>query len=137
MLELEYFGELEIERENAREPETCNWWSSIIGLHVDPDVDEDGIDTASDVASVNSDEDNYKKTTLEYNPNMKMDGFNFKLGMEFGSVQLLRNALKEHFIHESKEYKLLANDLERFRAVCRAPGCPYLLYAHVKGGIIT
>lgn len=137
MLELEYFGEQDVERENAMEPETCNWWSSIIELHVEPDVDDDGIESASDVASVNSDKDDYKKTTLEYNPNMKMDGFNFKLGMEFGSVQLLRNALKEHFIHESKEYKLLANDLERFRAVCRAPGCPYLLYAHVKGGIIT
>ncbi|KAF4356269.1 hypothetical protein F8388_000716 [Cannabis sativa] len=62
-----------------------------------------------------------------------MDGFNFKLGMEFGSVQLLKNTLKEHFILESKEYKLLANDLEKFRAVCRAPGCPYLLYAHVNG----
>ena len=61
MLELEYFGEPDVERENAREPETCDWLSSIIELHVDPHVDDDDIESASDVASVNSDEENYKK----------------------------------------------------------------------------
>uniref|UniRef100_A0A803NTX0 Transposase MuDR plant domain-containing protein n=1 Tax=Cannabis sativa TaxID=3483 RepID=A0A803NTX0_CANSA len=44
-----------------------------------------------------------------------------------------KTAVKEYFIHINAEYKLLANDLEKFRAKCRAPGCPFFVYGHVKG----
>ncbi|XP_062112502.1 uncharacterized protein LOC133823668 [Humulus lupulus] len=57
--------------------------------------------------------------------------------MQFGTVYLLRTAIKEYFIQNDREYKYVANESYRVRAICRAKGCPWVLYAHVLGDKTT
>ncbi|XP_062107977.1 uncharacterized protein LOC133818890 [Humulus lupulus] len=57
--------------------------------------------------------------------------------MEFGNVQLLRLALKEHFIHTDREYMFTANDAQKLRAKCKVAGCPWVVHAYVKENGIT
>lgn len=52
--------------------------------------------------------------------------------MEFAAIGLQRKVVKEYFIHENKEYILLANDSKKFRAKCRTPTCPWMVYAYVQ-----
>ncbi|XP_060971608.1 uncharacterized protein LOC115712288 isoform X2 [Cannabis sativa] len=118
--EEEFFGEPEVEKQNTREPEVCSWWAAITDLHIDNDAEDEGLESESDLASGDSDEDSSSKTKLEYNPSTNIADFKWDIGLEFGNVQLLRTAVKEYFIHINAEYKLLANDLEKFRAKCRA-----------------
>ncbi|XP_060973008.1 uncharacterized protein LOC115694936 [Cannabis sativa] len=61
-----------------------------------------------------------------------IEDFKFALGMEFANITQLTTALKEHFIHMCKEYVLINNDSRKFRAKCKANGCPWLVHAHVQ-----
>ncbi|KAF4403091.1 hypothetical protein G4B88_027862 [Cannabis sativa] len=103
--EEEYYGEPEVERHGYTQPDNCDWW----GRHTElvPDVlyeDEGDIGEEDEMGSVHSDEEN----------------------------EVLRKTIKAYFIHENKEYILLANDSKKFRVKCRAEGCPWMLYAYVK-----
>ncbi|KAF4392629.1 hypothetical protein F8388_003049 [Cannabis sativa] len=133
--EEEYYGEPEVERHGYTQPDNCDWW----GRHTElvPDVlyeDEGDIGEEDEMGSVHSDEENegggrYK---LPYNPETNFENLVWKPYMEFASIEVLRKTIKAYFIHENKEYILLANDSKKFRVKCRAEGCPWMLYAYVK-----
>ncbi|KAF4361719.1 hypothetical protein F8388_026409 [Cannabis sativa] len=101
-----------------------------------PVVNDDGndwLDSRDELNSVHSnDEDGDHTSKLEFNPKTKNDDFKFELSMEFGSIKILRAALKEHFIHTDREYILIHNDKCKFRAKCNVEGCPWMIYAHVQ-----
>jgi hypothetical protein len=52
----------------------------------------------------------------------------FKVGMKFGSVQMLRKAITEYSIKNRVEIKMPTNDKSRIRAHCDE-GCPWYLFA--------
>jgi hypothetical protein len=52
----------------------------------------------------------------------------FKVGMLFGSVEVLRKAITEYSLKERVDIKLPRNEKKRLKAVC-ADGCPWNLYA--------
>ncbi|XP_062089420.1 uncharacterized protein LOC133795950 [Humulus lupulus] len=54
--------------------------------------------------------------------------------MEFTSVIILRNTIKEYFIHVDREYVLRVNDAHRVRVKCRGEGCEWMMFALVHGG---
>ncbi|XP_024159846.1 uncharacterized protein LOC112167108 [Rosa chinensis] len=53
----------------------------------------------------------------------------FKLGMMFGTVQILRNALREMAVQGGWEYIFLKNDKVRLRVICKEENCPFELFA--------
>ncbi|KAF4351715.1 hypothetical protein F8388_019534 [Cannabis sativa] len=78
------------------------------------------------------DEDGDHTSKLEFNPQTKNDDFKFELNIEFGSIKILRAALKEHFIHIDREYILIHNDKCKFRGKCNAERCPRMINEHVQ-----
>ncbi|KAH7838022.1 hypothetical protein Vadar_021132 [Vaccinium darrowii] len=54
----------------------------------------------------------------------------FKVGMEFKTHDLFREAVKEHSIKWGKKVKFVKSDREKVRAICKGKkGCPWLIYA--------
>uniref|UniRef100_A0A803P4D2 MULE transposase domain-containing protein n=1 Tax=Cannabis sativa TaxID=3483 RepID=A0A803P4D2_CANSA len=84
------------------------------------------------------DEDGDHTSKLEFNPQTKNDDFKFELNIEFGSIKILRAALKEHFIHIDREYILIHNDKWFYRG-CRPliglDGC--FLKGYCKGVLLA
>lgn len=113
------------------------WWGSVNDFcsqaYQDPDDDDGGYVEDEDLVSLDSDEENGaglpKKKHIEFDPQCKPEQIKFKLGMEFPTVEALRETLKEYFINIDREYKFIHNDKLRIRAVCRGPACNWLLYA--------
>ena len=113
------------------------WWGSVNDFcsqaYQDPDEDDGGYVEEEDLVSLDSDEENgaasSKKKHIEFDPQLKPDQIKLQLGMEFPTVEALRDTLKELFINTDREYKLIHNDRLRIRAVCRGPACNWLMYA--------
>ncbi|KAF4365423.1 hypothetical protein F8388_012788 [Cannabis sativa] len=123
----------EVEREHVGTSEPNRWWNQASENPVGNDDGNDGLDSGDELHSVHSDDEEGDHTSrLEFNPQTKKDDFKFELNMEFGSIEILRAALKEHFIHTDREYILIHNDRAKFRAKCSAEGCPWVLHAHVQ-----
>ncbi|XP_062085284.1 uncharacterized protein LOC133791371 [Humulus lupulus] len=138
--EEEYAQDIEGEKNVDIPIDPNTWWTSVTTLCTETLEVEDGIDSEEDLASLASDDDDpsvRKRGFKEYNPKTKWEDFKFTLGMQFGTVYLLRTAIKEYFIQNDREYKYLANESYRVRAICRAKGCPWVLYAHVLGDKTT
>jgi hypothetical protein len=53
----------------------------------------------------------------------------FQVGQVFGSVELLRKAIRTYSCLKRKDIKLPINDLKRLRAVCSGENCPWYLWA--------
>ncbi|KAF4376667.1 hypothetical protein F8388_025538 [Cannabis sativa] len=123
----------EVEREHVGTSDPNRWWNQASENPVGNDDGNDGLDSGDELHSVHSDDEEGDHTSrLEFNPQTKKDDFKFELNMEFGSIEILRVALKEHFIHTDREYILIHNDRAKFRAKCSAEGCPWVLHAHVQ-----
>ncbi|KAF4366315.1 hypothetical protein F8388_017469 [Cannabis sativa] len=103
-------------------------------LLVHDNADESDIGDEVEMGSVHSDEEIEAATPykIPFNPETNTDDMEFKCYTEFVTIGLLRKSIKEHFIHNNKEYIMLANDRQKFRVKCKAAGCPWMLYAHVK-----
>ncbi|XP_062020915.1 uncharacterized protein LOC133737360 [Rosa rugosa] len=66
---------------------------------------------------------------LEFNPKSDMKKPEFKLKQKFATVQVLRDALREHAIQGGWEYIFIKNDKTRLRVVCKEDNCPFFLFA--------
>ncbi|XP_061993413.1 uncharacterized protein LOC133711279 [Rosa rugosa] len=53
----------------------------------------------------------------------------FKLGIKFGTVQILRDALREMAIQGGWEYVYIKNEKVRLQVVCKEDDCPFELFA--------
>ena len=134
MLAEEVYGDEGDEEEMPNTQNTVNDsdWRTVVeevcnnDQHVDESEDSDGFRSESDLDSLCSEGEEYdgvRRSRRQYNPRSGMDGFKFKLGMEFPSIEDLRNVLREVFIKEDREFKFLANDQNRLRAKCKGNGC--------------
>ncbi|XP_062019055.1 uncharacterized protein LOC133735674 [Rosa rugosa] len=66
---------------------------------------------------------------IEFNPSTDMKKSNFCLKMQFATVQILRDALREKAIQGGWEYVYIKNDKTRLRVVCKENNCPFELFA--------
>ncbi|XP_028775369.1 uncharacterized protein LOC114732240 [Neltuma alba] len=83
------------------------------------------------------DKDNKAITRYEkYNCAQMCKEFEFKLGMEFNSVQQFREALKEYCLLHGYDVKFLKNDKERCRVRCKKK-CGWLILVSKVGGSMT
>ncbi|KAM6563311.1 hypothetical protein CsatB_023309 [Cannabis sativa] len=135
-LEEEYAADTqdpELAEEGATDP--SQWWGSVNDLCSQAYQDEDdggGYEEDDDLVSLVSDEEDgpvLKKKHIEFDPHFKPENIKFELGMEFPTVEHLREALKEHFISIDRQYKYIHNDRLRIRIVCQGEGCKWLMYA--------
>ncbi|KAF4379505.1 hypothetical protein G4B88_018201 [Cannabis sativa] len=123
----------DVEREHVGPSDPNRWWNQATEIPVANDDGNDGLDSRDELHSVHSDDEGGDHTwRLEFNPQTKKDDFKFELNMEFGSIEILRTALKENFIHTDREYVLIYNDRDTFRAKCNADWCPWMINAHVQ-----
>ena len=53
----------------------------------------------------------------------------FKLGMEFASSDIFRKAIREHVVKHRGYVKCVKNDPNRVRAMCKAKGCKWFVFA--------
>ena len=134
-MEEEYAPEQEDPEEEGR-TDPSQWWGSVNDFcsqaYQDPDDADGGYVEEDDLVSLQSDEDDgavLKRRHIQFDPQFKAQEIKFQLGMEFPTVEALRDALKEHFINIDREYKLTHNDRLRISAVCRGPTCSWRMYA--------
>ncbi|KAL6134418.1 hypothetical protein ACLB2K_066649 [Fragaria x ananassa] len=66
---------------------------------------------------------------LYFNPKIGMVRPRFQLGMMFGSVVILRDALRLMALQRGWEYQYEKNDKVRLKAICKQDNCPFLLFA--------
>ncbi|XP_060966689.1 uncharacterized protein LOC115710774 [Cannabis sativa] len=127
MHEEEYNGEPNVELNENVQPQDCGWWGRHTEL-VHDNADDSDIGDEVEMGSVHSDKENEAATPhkIPFNPETNTEDVDFKCYMEFATIDLLRKTVREHFIHNNKEYILLANDRQKFRVKCKAEGCPWM-----------
>ncbi|KAF4376205.1 hypothetical protein F8388_018874 [Cannabis sativa] len=130
--EEEFIQDVEAEKEMGTKVDPKRWWGSIADFCANTagDGDSDGICSEDDLRELNSDdEDGICKSSIEFNPKTNIKNFNFELHMEFATVTLLRDTIREYFIVNDMEFVFIANDSNRVRVKCKAPGCKWMLFA--------
>ncbi|KAK0595843.1 hypothetical protein LWI29_010547 [Acer saccharum] len=65
----------------------------------------------------------------QFNPDCDMQHPIFRVGMVFGSADVFRQAIRAHAITNRREVKFQKNDANRVRAVCKAEGCNWFVFA--------
>ena len=70
-----------------------------------------------------------KKHYHEFNPTHDLQNPVFKLGMEFGNVDMFRKAVRVHVVTNKRAVKFNKNDLNRVRAICKAEGYKWFVFA--------
>ncbi|KAL5549616.1 hypothetical protein UlMin_004847 [Ulmus minor] len=70
-----------------------------------------------------------KKHYHEFNPTHDLQNPVFKLGMEFGNADMFRKAVRVHAVTNRRAVKFSKNDPNRVRAVCKAEGCKWFVFA--------
>uniref|UniRef100_A0A803PLM3 Uncharacterized protein n=1 Tax=Cannabis sativa TaxID=3483 RepID=A0A803PLM3_CANSA len=124
-MEEEFNPALQGERDHVGPSGPSKWWNQVSEIHVANDDGNDGLESSDELRSVHSDDEDGDHTSkLEFIPQKKTDDFKFDLSMEFGSIKILKAALKEHFIHTNKEHILIHNDKQKFRDKYMAEGYP-------------
>ncbi|XP_062103414.1 uncharacterized protein LOC133814474 [Humulus lupulus] len=95
--------------------------------------DDDGFEDEEDLNSLNSDDDEPipRRSRRQFVPIDEWADSKFSVGLEFSSVEQLREALKEHFISKDREFNYLFNNHTKLKAICKATGCGWSLYARV------
>ncbi|XP_062074891.1 uncharacterized protein LOC133778892 [Humulus lupulus] len=100
------------------------------------DGDSDGIYFEEELHELKSDDEfDAGKNSQEFNPKTKMQNFQFVLGMEFATVTILRNAIREYFIEGDREYVFIANDSNRVRVKSKGANCEWMLFASIVNKI--
>ncbi|KAF4377479.1 hypothetical protein F8388_024970 [Cannabis sativa] len=107
--EEEFVQDVEAEKEIGLQSDPGRWWGAITDFchQVVDDGDSDGVSSG-------------------------FEGFKLLPEMEFASVTILRNAIKEYFIQINRQY--LVNDSRRVRVKCKGEGCEWMMFASVHGG---
>ncbi|XP_062024930.1 uncharacterized protein LOC133741015 [Rosa rugosa] len=77
----------------------------------------------------NSDDDGGEDRFPEFNPKVDMRDPHFCKGMKFATAKVLRAAIRERAIQNGWAAVFLQNDRLRIRAICKAPNCPFELFA--------
>ncbi|XP_062119283.1 uncharacterized protein LOC133833037 [Humulus lupulus] len=99
-----------------RQTNPSSWWVSITSMcdNGDNESEDDGLDSEDDLRSLCSSDENCgsRRSNKQYNPRCNFSEFKFVLGMEFGSVELLRGALKRVF-HKKQQRVCLCNKFYR------------------------
>ncbi|XP_062099818.1 uncharacterized protein LOC133805665 [Humulus lupulus] len=110
------------------------WWRSVSDFctqNVD-DGDSDGICSKEKLHELKSDDEfDAGKNSKEFNLKTKMQNFQFVLGMEFATVKILRNAIREYFIEGDREYVFISIDSNRVRVKCKGANCEWMLFASI------
>lgn len=88
------------------------------------DGNTDEVEVEGDINSIDDD------STPKFNPSTDMANPRFRLLMEFSNIKILKEAVRQYSIKNSRQIRYLKNDLRRIRVVCQE-GCPFLLYASV------
>ncbi|KAK0586338.1 hypothetical protein LWI29_005213 [Acer saccharum] len=65
----------------------------------------------------------------EFNPRCDLQDPIFRVGMEFGSADLFRKAIRAHAVKHRRVVKFKKNDPNRIKAVCMGEGCQWFVYA--------
>ncbi|XP_062114511.1 uncharacterized protein LOC133825611 [Humulus lupulus] len=110
------------------------WWSTVNEVYTQVDGEiSDGFEDEEDLNSLNSDDDEPipRRSRRQFVPIDEWADFKFSVGLEFASVEQLREALKEHFISKDREFNYLFNNHTKLKAICKATGCGWSLYARV------
>ncbi|XP_024190465.1 uncharacterized protein LOC112194459 [Rosa chinensis] len=89
---------------------------------------DDGSDEEQPNYIINSDGEQ-EEVGNEFNPETDIKRPVLKLGMKFGMVQILRDALREMAIQGGWEYVFIKNDKSRLRVICKEDDCPFKLFA--------
>ncbi|KAK2654694.1 hypothetical protein Ddye_014550 [Dipteronia dyeriana] len=69
-----------------------------------------------------------KKRYHEFNPSRDMQDPKFVIGMEFGSADVFRNAIRAHAVKNMRDVRFKKNDPNRIRAICENEGCKWFVY---------
>ncbi|KAF4360860.1 hypothetical protein G4B88_000715 [Cannabis sativa] len=122
--EEEFIQDVEAEKEMGTKADPKRWWGSIVMETLMVIISE------NDLRELNSDdEDGICKSSIEFNPKTNIKNFNFELHMEFATVTLLKDTIREYFIVNDMEFVFIANESNRVRVKCKAPGCKWMLFA--------
>ncbi|XP_062119248.1 uncharacterized protein LOC133832997 [Humulus lupulus] len=132
--EEEFEQDVEAKIEMGTQSDPRRWWRSVSDFcaqNVD-DGDLDGICYEEELHEMKSDDEfDAGKNSKEFNPKTKMQNFQFVLGMEFATVTILRNAIREYFIEGDREYVFIANDSNRVRVKCKGANSEWMLFASI------
>ena len=132
--EEEFEQDVEAEIELGTQSDPRKWWRSVSDFCTQnlDDGDSDGICSEEELHELKSDDEfDAGKNSKEFNPKTKMQNFQFVLGMEFATVTILRNAIREYFIEGDREYVFIANDSNRVRVKCKGANCEWMLFASI------
>ena len=78
-----------------------------------------------------SDEEDSGKKRLEspqYNSDNGFGQVHFELGMEFDTIAIFKDAVKDYTINLGREVKWIKNDLTRCKARCKVKDYPWEIY---------
>ncbi|XP_062075862.1 uncharacterized protein LOC133779988 [Humulus lupulus] len=131
--------EYALDEEEVRQQENIitppsQWWSTVNEVYTQVDGDiSDGFEDEEYLNSLNSDDDEPipRISRRQFVPTDEWADFKFSVGLEFASVEQLIEALKEHFISKDREFNYLFNNHTKLKAICKATGCGWSLYARV------
>ncbi|XP_062105109.1 uncharacterized protein LOC133816824 [Humulus lupulus] len=136
--EEEFEQDVEAEIEMGTQSDPRKWWRSVADFCTQnlDDGDSDGICSEEELHELKSDDEfDAGKNSKEFNPKTKMQNFQFVIGMEFATVTILRNAIREYFIEGDREYVFIANDSNRVRVKCKGANCEWMLFASIVNKI--
>ncbi|XP_060974198.1 uncharacterized protein LOC133039343, partial [Cannabis sativa] len=131
-LEEDDVGEAEV---NTTEPSI--WWLLVNDFCNQQEEDNSsiGYDDDEDLHSLKSGDEGdceSKKSRKEFTPRDEWLDFKFDVELEFANVDQLREAITEYFIANDREFVYIFNNQTKLKAVCKAKGCPWSLYARVQ-----
>ncbi|XP_062113116.1 uncharacterized protein LOC133824263 [Humulus lupulus] len=99
---------------------------------VEAEKEMDGICSEEELHELKlEDEFDAGKNSKEFNLKTKMQNFQFVLGMEFSTVTILRNAIREYIIEGDREYVFISNDSNRIRVKCKGANYEWMLFASI------
>ncbi|KAL2485962.1 MuDR family transposase [Abeliophyllum distichum] len=109
--------------------------SGLGDLHDEPveahDTDYGESDELESLGSDGESRSAKRSREAEFNTNVDMNNPQFTTGLVFETKRILIDAVKEYSVINNKALKWKRNDKQRFRAVCKHSGCPFVLYARV------
>ncbi|KAL6556398.1 hypothetical protein OROGR_005686 [Orobanche gracilis] len=72
------------------------------------------------------DEEDYRVEFPSFNEGVDFGEVYLEVGMEFPTLDLFKNAVKDYNISLGRQFKWIKNDKKRARSVCKEVGCPWV-----------